>query len=91
MAAVTLDPEATIRLLSAILWELPSLPAAACWDHWPDFDDRLPGETPERRTQRLESAVAVCRGCPKLAVCQRLPSPRGWHAVGVQAGQRLTR
>lgn len=49
------DPEGSIRLLPAILWELPSLPAAACRDHWPDFDDRLPGETPQRRAQRLEA------------------------------------
>ncbi len=61
---MALDPEGTIRLLSAILWELPSLPLAA-----------PPGLT----------AVAVCRGCPELAVCEQLPTPRGWHAVGVQA------
>lgn len=86
---MALDAEGSIRLLSAVLWELPALPRAACRDHWPDFDDRVPGETPEQRAQRLEAAVTVCRGCPELAVCQQLPMPRGWHGVGVQAGRVL--
>lgn len=56
------DAEGSIRLLSSILWELPSLPLAA---------------------------VALCRRCPELAVCEQLPPPRGWHSVGVRAGRVL--
>lgn len=75
MRLVSLDPEGVVRLLSAILWELPSLPAAACRDRPGLFDARLPDETPVQRAQRLESAVAVCRGCSEMAVCEQLPLP----------------
>lgn len=87
---MALDPEGTTRLLSRILWELPSLPLAACRERPGLFDDRLPGETPEQRAERLEAAVTVCRRCPELTVCEQLPMPRGWHSVGVQAGRAVT-
>lgn len=88
MAVVTLNPEGSIRLLSAILWELPALPLAACRDRPGEFDERHVGESRERQAQRLDVAVAVCRGCPELAVCEGLPLPRGGGA-GVQAGRVL--
>lgn len=87
---MTLNPEGSVRLLSAILWELPALPRAACRDRPGLFDERRDGETREQQGERLKDAVAVCRRCPELAVCEGLPLPRGWHSVAVQAGQVLT-
>lgn len=85
-----LDPEGTVRLLSAILWELPSLSAAAWRERSGLFDDHCNGEPREQRTERLGAAVAVCRRCPELVVCERLPLPRG-GGVGVVAGRVLGR
>lgn len=53
------DPDGVVRLLSLVLWELPALPGAACRGQWPDFDDRLPGETREQQQERLNAAVMV--------------------------------
>lgn len=88
MAIVALKPDGSIRLLSAILWELPALPRAACRGHWPDFDDWLPGKTREVRVERLDAAVAVCHRCPDLRVCELLPLAQG-GGVGVMAGRML--
>ncbi len=57
MAVVGLDPDGSIRLLSAILWELPSLPGAACRERPGLFDDQLVGETRDARQERLDAAV----------------------------------
>ena len=38
------DPDGTVVLLSAILRDSPSLPAAACGGHGELFDDRHLGE-----------------------------------------------
>jgi hypothetical protein len=70
MAVVGLDPDATVRPLGVILAGGVSMPDEACRDRWPDFDDRLPGETREQQAESLDATVTVCRRCPELAVCE---------------------
>jgi hypothetical protein len=84
------DPDGTVRLLGAILTGVPALPAAACRRRAGLFDDRHDGEDVEQRQARLESAAAVCRGCPAQPACRSTLAPARWGGIGVQAGQVLT-
>ena len=54
----------------AALGVIPPLPGARCAGHQPLFDDRVPGETPKQRTERITWAVRECERCPALAACR---------------------
>jgi hypothetical protein len=58
------DPDGTVRLLSAILWELSSLPRGR-----PELYEDVAHEGPVVRHQRHQLAREVCGGCPERHRC----------------------
>jgi hypothetical protein len=80
MAVVALRPNGVVRLLSTVLWELPSLPDAACPGPLAGLRRSASGGTREQQAERLDVVVTVCRRCPELAVRERLPLPQGGGA-----------
>ncbi|MFZ3395634.1 WhiB family transcriptional regulator [Rhodococcus sp. 7Tela_A2] len=46
------------------------LSGAKCSGHAPLFDDELPNETSEHRSQRLAWAAHQCRACPVQSACR---------------------
>ncbi|MGH3522204.1 MAG: hypothetical protein ACRDU4_05100 [Mycobacterium sp.] len=66
-----MDPDGTVRLLSAILTDSPRLPGAACRGRHAMFDP-IRGNEPgfQRREQvRRTEAARVCAGCPVIHRC----------------------
>ena len=63
------------------------LPGARCAGQAPDFDDVVPGETPEDRAARLETCRVVCTTCPARLACRAASQalPKGGRS-GVWAG-----
>jgi hypothetical protein len=64
----TVDREGSIRLLSVILWELPSMPLAACRGRHELFEE-VPYELAEPRAERLAAMEFLCGGCPERHRC----------------------
>jgi hypothetical protein len=70
----------------------PRLPhRPACAGRAPEFDDQLPGETPDDRDRRVRAAAAVCADCPARHACAVAATDLGREASGVWAGQLLNR
>lgn len=68
----SVDREGSIKLLSAILADLPRLDGAACIGHHDLYDEQPEGRSHQRRDEqraRGELAAAGCAGCPVRARC----------------------
>ncbi|MGH3802136.1 MAG: hypothetical protein ACRDTD_18775 [Pseudonocardiaceae bacterium] len=65
-----MDPDGVVRLLEAILFDLPRLPGAACRGRF-DLFDEVAREDPALRAER--AAAALCLGCPARPACPQSP------------------
>ncbi|WML63202.1 WhiB family transcriptional regulator [Rhodococcus sp. AH-ZY2] len=63
----------------------PRLEGARCAGKAPLFDDELPGETTEARSERLAYAANICRGCPVRTACYAASLEH--DAAGLWAGR----
>ncbi|MGH3548271.1 MAG: hypothetical protein ACRDQU_09185 [Pseudonocardiaceae bacterium] len=72
MDTATVDPDGTVRLLSAILAGVQPLPGAKCVGQHELYDERHGGYGRRHRDQereRLARAAACCAGCPARTKC----------------------
>lgn len=80
-------PVLPARMLSE-LRGLPVLDGAACHGQGGKWDDRLPDEDDDDRTERHRLAVQVCKRCPARWACAAVAaSYRPGQLDGVWAGQ----
>lgn len=63
----------------------PRLAGAKCAGRAPLFDDELPGETGEDRSDRLAYATSICRTCPVQSACRTAAAELD-NPTGVWAG-----
>ncbi len=69
-----MDREGSIKLLAAILTDLPQLTGASCIGRHELFDPPpgLPGNgyrNPHQERERVHQAATLCTGCPVKARC----------------------
>ncbi|MFD6676065.1 WhiB family transcriptional regulator [Rhodococcus zopfii] len=63
----------------------PRLAGARCRGKAPLFDDELPDEAVESRSERLTYAASLCRTCPVQSAC-RIAAAEQDHPIGLWAG-----
>ncbi|MGH3538130.1 MAG: hypothetical protein ACRDQJ_07470 [Pseudonocardiaceae bacterium] len=80
----TVDPDGTVRLLTAILADSPRLPGAACRGRHRTYDP-LPRVHQHQRQERarLAEATRICATCPARAQCPTVTTGPGVTAVSV--------